>query len=108
MGDGHNKIIFNPGAIPDSRFYTLADTIVAFENSWTAWSEQVLGWIGAEWYNKTAVVVHDFNGTVADQEAFADELKGDGLGSLFISTQSNYNETSALWTQFCEAMSGGC
>ena len=81
---------------------------MAFENSWAAWSEQVLGWIGTEWYNKTAAVVHDFNGTVADQEAFADELKGDGLGSLFISTQSSYNETSALWAQFCEGMSGGC
>ncbi|KAH8594472.1 Spherulation-specific family 4-domain-containing protein [Bisporella sp. PMI_857] len=100
-------IVFNPGAVSAPEYYALADTIVAFENSASAWTEQVRGWTGDQYWGNSAVMMYGFTGDEAAQKALVDTLKATDVGSLFISSQpfnTAYSEVSGLWEDFCEAL----
>jgi hypothetical protein len=107
MNVGFDKIIFNPGAVPDTHYYALADTIVAFENAYSAYSDAVLGWIPEQYWNQTALLIYGFTGTEKDQRQLVVSLLEKGLAGMFISTEYVYNTTSRLWMQFCEDMLEG-
>lgn len=101
---GLNSIVFNPGAVSVADYYALADQIVAFENTETAYVDQIPGWIGAAQMSKSSFMMYGFAGTEADQTTMVDKLAATGIKSLFISSLSVYDQTSPLWAQFVAAV----
>jgi hypothetical protein len=102
---GFSDIIFNPGAVADSRYYALADTIVAFENVASAYVDAIPGWIGASFIPQSAFILYGFEGTATDLATTVHKFTAMGLGSLFISTLSEYARVSDLWAGFCADLS---
>lgn len=98
------KIIFNPGTIPDNHYYAIADTIIAFEDSYTAYSSSVLNALPDEFLGQSAVLILDFTGSSQDQDTIINDLKVKGVDGLYVSTEGDYNEASTMWGQFCEGM----
>lgn len=99
-----NKIVFNPGVVPDSRYFALADTIVVFESPYTKYSTTVLDSIPNMLLWQSALLILDFAGTTGDQDTIIEDLQSKGIQGLFISTKSSYDEVSTLWSDFCEYM----
>lgn len=76
---GLERIIFNPGETVDTEYYALADTIVAFENSASAYSSAIPGWVGTEYMPQSAFIMYGFDGTVEEQEAMVEEMAALGM-----------------------------
>ncbi|KAH8679501.1 Spherulation-specific family 4 [Tricladium varicosporioides] len=104
MGASASHVIFNPGAVADSRYHALADVIVAFENYWDEYTDDLFSWIGGAYVKQSAFIVYDFPGTVSQQGDFVKKMIANGLGGLFVTTRSVLSEVSEDWKQFCASM----
>lgn len=98
------KVIFNPGVIPDSRYYDIADTIVAFEDYYANYNSKTLSTIPQVNRAKSAILMHHFTGTLQDQTAIVSSLTNGGLQALWISDQPDYDSWSSKWGLFCSEM----
>jgi hypothetical protein len=105
------KVIFNPGQIPDSRYYSLADYVIAYEgplsSATNAYDRSKIAALSAAQRANSSVVIHTYTGTEADQKALVSDLVGLGVGSVDVTTlvgttasDNPYGGYSALWTQF--------
>lgn len=106
-----SKIIFNPGQVPDSRYYELADYVIAYEgplsSATNAYDRSKIAALSAGLRANSSVVIHTYTGTESEQNALVGDLVGLGVGSLDITTlvgtsasDNPYGGYSALWTQF--------
>ncbi|KAI9650311.1 hypothetical protein NHQ30_000324 [Ciborinia camelliae] len=106
LGAGKNYIFFNPGVPVDASFYTLADSINVFEESYAKFNYTALTTLDEALLAKSTYAIHDFTGTTTEQTALASQLASANLAGMLITTQPGYNVWSSLWSSFCSAVNG--
>jgi len=99
-------IFFNPGVPVDIRFYNLANNILVWENSYSAYSMAAIAAIPFVYASKSTVVIHGFSGSTKDQTQAVKALSSYGISGIFISDMSSYSAFSNIWAQFCQAIAG--
>jgi len=104
FGPGNDTIVFNPGTVVPSQWYTLADYIVAYEDTYADYSSSVITSIAAAQIPQSLFILYSFTGDAAAQQTLVDSIIGAGINSLFITTVDGYTAWSALMPQFCSAM----
>jgi hypothetical protein len=104
LGTGNDNIVFNPGEVVPSQWYSLADYIVAFENGFTAYSTAIIGYISPSQRPQSLFIMYGFSGSQTTQQSLVDGIVAAGIGGLFVTTQQIYTAWSALWAQFCSSM----
>jgi Spherulation-specific family 4 len=104
FGPGNDLVVFNPETVVSSLWYSLPDYIVAFEDTYTAYSSAVLDSIAAAQRPQSMFIMYGFSGTAAKQQALVDGIIGAGIGGLYVTTVPGYTAWSSLWAQFCNAM----
>ncbi|KAI9742758.1 MAG: hypothetical protein M1818_003487 [Claussenomyces sp. TS43310] len=95
-----STVVFNPGVVADARFYNIADNIIFFENSLSAYSPARLNDVSAANRAKSTMVIHDFNGSGTDEWNIVDALKQAGYTGSFITTASDYNVIPSNWAGY--------
>jgi hypothetical protein len=104
LGPGNNTIIFNPGEVVPSQWYSFADYIVAFENTFTAYSSAIIEYISPPQRAQSLFIMYGFTGSQTTQQTLVDGIVTAGIGGLFVTTQQLYAAWSSLWSQFCSSM----
>jgi hypothetical protein len=104
FGPGNDTIVFNPGTVVSSQWYSLADYIVAFEDTYADYSSAVITSISAPQIPQSLFILYSFTGDAATQQTLVDSIVGAGIPGLFITTVAGYTAWSALMTQFFSAM----
>ncbi len=104
LGTNNDSIVYNPGTVVPSQWYTLADYVVAFENSYSAYSSAVINSIGAAQRVQSVFMVYGVTGGVAAQTSLVNAVAEGGVGGLFVTDQSGYTSFSGIWAQFCAAV----
>ncbi|QSZ28544.1 hypothetical protein DSL72_003042 [Monilinia vaccinii-corymbosi] len=105
LGAGKDYIFFNPGVPVDASFYTLADSINVFEESYANFNKTALTSLDKTLLAKSTYAIHDFIGTTAQQTALISQLASANLAGMLITTQPGYTVWSSLWSSFCSAIS---
>lgn len=98
------KVVFNPGAIPDPRYFALADNVVVFEGAYSVYATDLsaIAALSQATRSNSSVIIYDFSLAEADQEKFVNDLVAMDIGGLDITTLDNYNHWSALWDPLTE------
>lgn len=104
LGAGRDTVVFNPGLAVAAEWYNIADYVVAFENSYSAYSPSVLSNLPAEVRGKSQIMIYSFDGDETAQAALVNDLAAGDIGGAFITTQPGYTAFSSLWAQFCSAL----
>jgi hypothetical protein len=104
LGPGNNTIVFNPGEVVPSQWYSLADYIVAFENDFTAYSSAIIGYISPPQRPQSLIIMYGFTGSQTTQQRLVDGVVAAEIGGLFVTTQQVYTAWSTLWAQFCSSI----
>ncbi|KAI9744745.1 MAG: hypothetical protein M1818_001670 [Claussenomyces sp. TS43310] len=99
------NIIYNPGVVPDSRYYALATTINAFEDYYSNWSPSSYSTVPAQYRAQSTMLIHDFTDNLSQQNAVVQNVIAQGgWQGLYINNQSDYSDMSDLWASFCADM----
>lgn len=93
-------LVFNPGTVTDSRYFALADSIVVFEDYYSAFSAASLAAVPAKYTSKSSFLIHDFTASTATQQSVLQQIQAAGMQGVFITTSSSYSAISSLWPQF--------
>lgn len=108
---GLAMVYFNPGTEADIRYYTLADYIVMYEDTYAAYLTTDPEASETTPMRNTAFIVHSMPGTWNQTQlhSFVNGLvDGDQLGSIFVTTNSDqsnpYSSFGADWTDFVAAV----
>lgn len=115
MGPGFQHVLLNAGAGVDPRFFAVADEIIVFEDFYYNYNDNTIFNTPTQYWNKSSLLIHHFNSTVDRQQAIIDNLIGNHVQGLYISTTGNvtngvqynnnvYEYISNLWTSFCYDM----
>ena len=107
---GTPMVYFNPGTKPDARYYTLADYIVIFEDTYTTYLTNSASFTSSSNclpMSRSTFVIHsmDAGWTQAQMTSFVNGLvNGTALGSVFLTSSNDtanpYGSFSADWYQF--------
>ena len=103
FGSG-KPIVFNPGTIVAAEWYSLADYIIAFEDTYTAYSSAVINSIAPAQRAQSMFLIYGFSGTASAQQTLVDGIIAAGIGGLEVTTVAGYVGWSSLWQQFCSVM----
>ncbi|SPO06304.1 uncharacterized protein DNG_08993 [Cephalotrichum gorgonifer] len=100
--DTDATVVYNPGVMVDTSFYSSADCIVAFEDAEVdrpAFMEEILADMDWENRQKTAAIVHTYSGTWEELEQLVEWAADSGLSSLFVTDQAGglYTEWPGIW-----------
>ncbi|KAJ8070039.1 hypothetical protein OCU04_000440 [Sclerotinia nivalis] len=104
LGAGKDYIFLNPGVPVDASFYTLADSINVFEESYAKFNQTALTSLDKTSRVKSTYAIHDFTGTTTQQTALVSQLASVNLAGMLITTQPEYTAWSSSWSSFCSAM----
>ncbi|CAD6448350.1 3bbb2d79-9f0f-4e99-aae2-4e1a3a4f5324 [Sclerotinia trifoliorum] len=104
LGAGKDHISLNPGVPVDASFYTLADSINVFEESYAMFNQTALTSLDMNLRVKSTYTIHDFTGTTTQQTALVNQLASANVAGMLITTQPGYTAWSSLWSSFCSAM----
>jgi hypothetical protein len=104
FGPGNDTIVFNPGTIAPSQWYSLADYIVAYEDTYADYSSNVIMSIPATQRPQSLFIMYSFTGDATAQQTLVSSIVEAGIRGLFITTMPGYTAWSALMTQFCSAI----
>ena len=104
LGSGRHTIIFNPGQAVSAFWYDIADYVVAFENSYTTYSDLVLADVPVNLRAQSQFIIYGFTGDNNAQTSLVDDLVDAGVGPVFITTETVYTAFSSLWAQFCATL----
>lgn len=116
MGTGYNHVLFNAGAGVDSRFFAIANEIIIFEDYYYNYNDDVINNTPSEYWNQCTLLIHHFNGTTTRQQQMIDNLIGNNVQGLYISSSGDYSSSgvpensgvyeyiSSFWTSFCSDM----
>lgn len=106
-------IYFNPGAVPETRYYALADFIAIFEDTYATYLSDASTFAPGTSLpmSMSAFFVHSMssNWTQSQMTSFVNGLtNGDALGSVFLTSNTNaadpYAAFGADWTTFVAAV----
>lgn len=84
---GHNYVVFNPGTLPDTQYFALADDVAAYEG--TAGDFAVVQVPEAD-RAKASVLLYDFQGTAAQLASNVTAIVQAGIQGVFVTTTSGY------------------
>jgi Spherulation-specific family 4 len=104
LGPGNDTIVFNPGTIAPTQWYSLADHVVAYEDTYADYSSNVIASIPAALRPQSSFIMYSFTGDAPTQQTLIDSIVAAGVSGLFITTVPGYTAWSALMGQFCSAM----
>lgn len=116
MGTGYQHVLFNAGATVDSRYFAIADEIIVFEGFYSDYTDDTILSTPEEYWNQAAILIHHFTGDTARQQAIIDNLVGNNVQGVYISTTGDwsssgvaensdiYENLSSMWTRFCSDM----
>lgn len=116
MGAGFQHVLLNAGAGVDSRFFAIADEIIVFEDYYSNYNDNTIFNTPQQYWNKSSLLIHHFTDTVDRQQAIIDNLIGNNVQGLYISTTGDYSSSGAqensgvyeyisnLWARFCYDM----
>ena len=108
LGAGSDYKVFNAGVhsnvVIDAALYSLADTIIVFEDYYSAYSQDKVTAIPSAVRGKSAFIIHDFNGSTKDQAKVVDQLVGGGILGVHMTTESDYDVWDKKWTSFTKYM----
>lgn len=97
-------VIFNPGVVVDASFYNYADMIVAFENSYSAFSASSITAVPAAVRSKSAFIIHGSSTSASVQQCVVSQLTSNNIKAMDITTTDGYTDWSTLWENFCNQM----
>lgn len=106
LPSGRSIIMTNPGVQVDQRFYSYADFINVFENTYAAYTNSSVAATPAAFANKAVFMIHTFTGNTAMQRKVVNDTQQGNIGGLLITTANDYDAFSGMWTSFC-AQEGG-
>jgi hypothetical protein len=99
FGGGHLSL--NPGALCDSSYFALVDTINVFESPYSAFNTKTtLNSIPATERSKSTVIIYSFGGTKNQQASLVTSIASSGVSGMYITTTGGYSSFSKYWTQF--------
>ncbi|KAA8576445.1 hypothetical protein MFRU_009g03000 [Monilinia fructicola] len=104
LGAGKDYVFLNPGVPVDASFYTLADSINVFEESYANFNKTALNSLDKTLLAKSTYAIHDFTGTTTQQTDLIMQLASANLAGMLITTQPGYAVWSSLWSSFCSAV----
>lgn len=88
----------------DPAFYSIADTVVIFENSWSEFNPAPLNTVSGAILQKSTYVVHNFTGSGEMQANLINNITDLNIGGLLITTSDGYTDISSLWSEVCEEL----
>lgn len=95
------KVVFNPGTPVPAAYYSMADTVVAYESYYDTFSTldhaYPMAQISATNRKKSAVMINQFTGGAPKQAQLLRGLAEDDIKAVYISTLTNYAKFSGLW-----------
>jgi hypothetical protein len=87
-------VVMNPGTAPDPVYFPIADNLLVFENAASQWStsnqSSFLNNIPTEQRNQSSVMLYNFQGTDAEQQANVTAIVQGGIKGVYITTQDGY------------------
>lgn len=102
--NGFNFITFNPGTLPDTRFFALADNIIVFENAFSQWTSsvqrQLKSALSTSQLAKSVVMIYSYTGKAVDQYTITQAVTGMKMSAVFVTSQNGYTVPSTLWGIF--------
>ena len=98
LGAARDIIVFNPSEQATTECYSIADYVVAFENSYSAYSASVLSSISTEIRAQSQFIVYSFTSDETSQTTLADDLAAGDIGGIFVTTHPDYTAFSLMWT----------
>lgn len=104
LGTSRDTIVFNPGEQVTTEWYSIADYVVAFENSYSEYSASVLSSVPSEVRAQSQFIIYSFTADQTSQTTLVDDLVAGDIGGIFVTTQPGYTAFSSLWAQFCSAL----
>jgi hypothetical protein len=104
LGAGRDTVVFNPGMQVATDWYGIADYVVAFENSYAAYSAAVLSSVPEEVRAQSQFIVYSFAGAESGQTTLIDDLVAGDIGGIYVTDQPGYTALSSIWSQFCSAL----
>ncbi|KAF4548861.1 Hypothetical protein D9617_25g061910 [Elsinoe fawcettii] len=110
LSSPNKRIVFNPGVAVGKEYYALADTIVGFENYYSAFAINSSGFpintVKAGTKAKTAFIIQGFSGTAQQQKQIVTAMTGNNITGIYISTQGSYDKFSKFWPQLVAQVNG--
>jgi hypothetical protein len=97
-------VVFNPGLVVASEWYNIADYIVAFEDTWTAYQSTIISQIDQRLRGKSLFIIYGYKGTVEQMKTLVRDIIGGMIGGLWISDLSVYDAWTSMWAVFAETM----
>lgn len=101
LSDGQSSyMMVNPGTIPDSAYYNIADSLCSFENSYANYNPATSAtYASTVTSQQTCVIMYSGPSTAAAQNSLVDSLiKTKLIGHIFISDQNGYTVASNLFS----------
>ncbi|KAF4626551.1 hypothetical protein G7Y89_g11607 [Cudoniella acicularis] len=106
LGAGRNTVMFNPGVTVDRAWYNISDAIIIFEDTWQKFNFTKLNsTVPPDLVSQSITLIYNFTINSTMQTDVVSNLTGAKFGGTFITTQDGYTSLSALWPEFCEAVS---
>ena len=95
-------ISLNPGTYVSDKWYSIADSIVAFEDSYKNFKDTSTGTVKtAAQKAKSVFIVHSFGGSVTDQQTLVNKIHKTGsIAGSFVTSASNYDSWSKNFAQY--------
>ncbi|KAJ9624553.1 hypothetical protein H2203_005288 [Taxawa tesnikishii (nom. ined.)] len=100
MPKNHGKVWTNPGCAVDAKFYSYADMVTAFEDTYTAWKSYGSTAIKASLKSKSSVMILNYSG---DSNGVASQAKGlisQGYQGGLLYGNGGYQNYSKVWGTF--------
>jgi len=114
MPAGKNFLMLNPGAPMALPFFNYADSIITYEGYYTGIDQKDTIFNSSTTYKNTprqkqAVIVHDFNGTAAQQQQLSDRMgETEAMGWFFLTNKTQatnpYGSFPGMWQQMVTAV----
>ncbi|KAI9703468.1 MAG: hypothetical protein M1820_005772 [Bogoriella megaspora] len=105
-------VVFNPGTpsttADEQKFFSYSDTMLEFENPASNYKNQTtIDTIPKAYWNKSAIVLHDFRESESVLDSWVQTMKADGIQSVYFTSDPSYNALNGtLLTQLATAVAG--
>lgn len=98
--DANLQIIFNPGTSANSGYFSAADIVVTYEDSYSSFSTSDLAISSSTPAAKQAVILYDAPTSTASVASLINQLKSLGIGAVFVTDDgldNPYDTVPTVW-----------
>lgn len=100
----NNHVAFNPGAIADSQYFSIADSICIYEDSYSNYPGSLPSSIPVNQRAASTIIIYGFDGSQDQQTSIVQAVSGNEVAGLFITSATDYTTFPNLWSPFVKAM----